>query len=131
MIRIIFSILTLFLFLRCNSGINSISNIEFEKLKGNHILIDVRTIDEHLVGNIPGSINIDYNSKKFESEIFAFDKSQKIILYCKTNNRSSKAASFLSQNGYSNIFVLEEGFKGWFLDQKIKKNKFKGLSINP
>ena len=83
--------------------------------------IDVRSIDEHLLGNIPGSINIDYNSKKFESEIFAFDKDQKIILYCKTNNRSSKAASFLSQNGYSNIFILEEGFKGWFLDQKIKK----------
>tara|TARA_A100001388_G_scaffold223933_1_gene174819 strand:- start:508 stop:903 length:396 start_codon:yes stop_codon:yes gene_type:complete len=121
MIRIIFSILTFFLFIRCNSGVNSISNIEYEKLKGNHILIDVRSIDEHVLGNIPGSINIDYNSKKFESEIFAFDKDQKIILYCKTNNRSSKAASFLSQNGYSNIFILEEGFKGWFLDQKIKK----------
>ena len=111
----------MFLFTRCNSGVNSISNIEYEKLKGNHILIDVRSIDEHVLGNIPGSINIDYNSKKFESEIFAFDKDQKIILYCKTNNRSSKAASFLSQNGYSNIFILEEGFKGWFLDQKIKK----------
>ena len=121
MIRIIFSILTLFIFLRCDSGVTSISNIEYEKLKGNHILIDVRSIDEHVLGNIPGSINIDYNSKKFESEIFAFDKDQKIILYCKTNNRSSKAASFLSQNGYSNIFILEEGFKGWFLDQKIKK----------
>ena len=121
MIRIIFSILNLFLFLRCDSGVNSISNIEYEKLKGNHILIDVRTIDEHLLGNIPGSINIDYNSKRFETEIFAFDKGQKIILYCKTNNRSSKAASFLSQNGYSNIFIIEEGFEGWFLDQKIKK----------
>lgn len=129
--RIIFSILTLFLFLKCDSGVNSISNIEYEKLKANHVLIDVRTIDEHILGNIPGSINIDFNSKKFESEIFAFDKGQKIILYCNTNNRSSKAARFLYQNGYSNIFFLEEGFKGWFLDQKIKKNKFKDLSINP
>ena len=49
MIRIIFSILTLFLFIRCNSGVNSISNIEYEKLKGNHILIDVRSIDEHVL----------------------------------------------------------------------------------
>lgn len=131
MIKIIFSTLTLFLFLRCDSRVNNISNIEYEKLKGDHILIDVRTIDEYLLGNIPGSINIDYNSKEFESDIFSFDKGQKIILYCNTNNRSSKAASFLSQNGYSNIFILQGGFKVWFLDQKIKKNKFKDLSINP
>ena len=119
--RIIYLIFILFLLLRCDSNVNSISNIEYQKIKEDHILIDVRTPDEHLIGNIPGSVNIDYNSKKFESEIFAFDRNQKIILYCNTNNRSTKAARFLSQNGYSNIFFLEEGFRGWFLEDKAQK----------
>ncbi|MFN9999489.1 MAG: rhodanese-like domain-containing protein, partial [bacterium] len=54
----------------------TISPSEFEqKLKlANIQLIDVRSPEEYADGGISGSVNINYNSAEFDSEISKLDK---------------------------------------------------------
>lgn len=87
-------------------------------------LIDVRELNEHNLGYIPGSVNIprgvlEFNigSKEFwESTGFYFpEKTELFVLYCKKGSRSILAAESLKKLGYNNIVVIEGGWKKWEL----------------
>ena len=115
MIRFLF-ILSL-LFNGCsNSDQNSvkyISNSEFIELSIDFELIDVRTKFEYESGFIESGLNIDFFSDTFESDVLSLNKNSKIILYCRTNNRSTKTANFLKKNGFKDISVIEGGITDW------------------
>ena len=85
---------------------NSFSEDEFE-------LIDVRTLEEFQSGHISRAINIDFFSANFIDEIKEFDTSLNLILYCRTENRSSKSAKILLDNDYKNIYVIKGGIEEW------------------
>ena len=73
----------------------------------NSILLDVRTIEEYNDGHLEGSINIPYNEIETRiKEISSINKDTKIIVYCKSGNRSSKAFDILKKLGYLNIYDL-------------------------
>ena len=107
----------LFLTISCNfltQEINFISSSDLNELEEvEYILIDVRTTDEYQSGFIQNAINIDYYSEMFNSDILSFEKDSKIILYCRTNNRSAKSANLLLDNGYRDINVIEGGITSW------------------
>ena len=107
----------LFLTISCNfltQEINFISSSDLNELEeAEYILIDVRTTDEYQSGFIQNAINIDYYSEMFNSDILSFEKDSKIILYCRTNNRSAKSANLLLDNGYRDINVIEGGITSW------------------
>ena len=46
-------------------------------------------------------------------EILTLPKNQSIVLYCRTNNRSTKTANILKENGFDNISVIEGGITEW------------------
>ena len=116
MIRI--AILSLFLIFSCDylstTDINFISDsdlIEMQEI--DYILIDVRTSDEFSSGYIKNAINLDFYSETFQNDILSIDKSLPVVLYCRTNNRSTKNKNILKENGFKEISVLEGGITDW------------------
>ena len=97
-----------------STEINEISDAQFTEIQdSDYILVDVRTIEEYESGHIQDAINFDFYSGSFQKEILSLDKSSSIILYCRTQNRSTKTANYLKENGYKEITVLEGGITSW------------------
>lgn len=90
-----------------------------EKEEG-YILLDVRTKGEYESGYIPGAINIPLSD--IDEKIISFlpDKSQMILVYCRSGNRSREASDKLSKLGYSNVLEIG-GINVW--KGEIVKNK--------
>ena len=94
--------------------INIISESDFVEIQdSDYTLIDVRTQDEFDLGHIDSAINLDFYSETFQNEILSLPKNETIVLYCRTNNRSSKTATILKENGYKDIFVIRGGITEW------------------
>lgn len=68
-----------------------------------YIILDVRTEKEYADGHIPDAILIpDYEiAERAENELT--DKSQLILVYCRSGRRSKNAAEKLTEMGYSNV----------------------------
>ena len=94
--------------------INIISESDFVEIQdSDYTLIDVRTQDEFDLGHIDSAINLDFYSETFQNDILSLPKNETIVLYCRTNNRSSKTANILKENGFKEIAVLEGGITEW------------------
>ena len=98
-----------------STEISVISDVQFIEIQdSDYILVDVRTTEEYELGHIQDAINFDYYSESFQKEILlSLDKSTSIVLYCRTQNRSTKTANYLKENGYKEIAVLEGGITSW------------------
>lgn len=67
------------------------------------IILDVRTPEEFASGHIKDAVNIP-NETIFDKEPTELtDKSQLILLYCRSGRRSKEAAKKLAKIGYTNI----------------------------
>ena len=115
MTRIVFSLLLVY---SCqifeSNEINEISDAQFTEIQdSDYILVDVRTIEEYESGHIQDALNFDFYSESFDNDILTLDKSSSIILYCRTQNRSTKTANYLKENGYKEITVLVGGITSW------------------
>ena len=116
MIRIVF--LSLILAFSCEllntTEISMISESDFVEIQdSDYILIDVRTQDEFDLGHIDSAINLDFYSDSFQNDILSLPKNETIVIYCRTNNRSSKTAAILKENGYREILVIRGGITEW------------------
>ena len=79
----------------------------------NVVLLDVRTQSEYEAGHIPNAILIDVTQADFLPKCkqqLPLDKT--IALYCRSGNRSKKAAQILSQEKYK-VVELNTGFNSW------------------
>jgi len=77
------------------------------------VRLDVRTASEYEDGHIAGAVNIDVLKGSFEEKAQStLPKDKTIALYCRSGNRSKKAARKLTELGY-NVVELDSGFKGW------------------
>ena len=84
------------------------------------IVIDVRSFEEVKTGIIQDAIHIEWT--QIEKEISKIDvsKDQSIYLYCRSGNRSGKAAVMLEKIGFTNVINaggIKEAAKK--LDKKI------------
>jgi len=78
----------------------------------NYIILDVRTTEEFAEGHIPGAILIpDYEIEDRAADELT-DKSQLILVYCRSGNRSKTASQKLAELGYSNV-VEFGGIRSW------------------
>ena len=68
----------------------------------NALIVDVRTPQEYQSSNIEGLINIEWQNISDVSNLVK-TKKDKIILYCRSGNRSGKALKILEENGYTNV----------------------------
>ena len=77
-------------------------------------VLDVRTPAEHAEGYIPGTdFNIDVLDDSYTRiAIGKLPKDKPVALYCRSGNRSKKAARILVDKGYE-VVELGTGFRGW------------------
>ena len=68
----------------------------------NVYIIDVREVDEYESGHIKNSINVPLGSLM----TIDLDKNAKIIVYCRSGNRSITAKGMLESFGYTNVYDL-------------------------
>lgn len=116
-----------FLFLACSNkgykNVNIEKAIKLVNSSTNLVILDVRTREEYLSGNIPNAINIDVLSQDFKSKIDMLDKNKEYLIYCRSGNRSSIASSIMSTNGFLNIYNLENiGYQD-FANAMLTNNK--------
>ena len=94
-------------YLSKNSG--SASDMEMETLKNMMkenpgVVIDVRTPDEFASGHLrKADHNFNVMSGELEQKLDSLDKNKTYYLYCRSGNRSGKAAQIMKQNGFEDV----------------------------
>jgi rhodanese-related sulfurtransferase len=67
-----------------------------------------------LEGNIPGTdFTVPYNEIENNLSLFPADKNAKIVLYCRSDSMGNEAAQKLADNGYTDVYNLEDGYNAW------------------
>ena len=64
-------------------------------------LVDVRSSGEFAEGNVKGSANIPLD--QVSSNLDKFKDKEKIVVFCRSGNRSNQAKGILEQNGFTNV----------------------------
>jgi rhodanese-related sulfurtransferase len=67
-------------------------------------------------GHIPGALNYPWSSGVFQERYTELPSEGKILIVCRSANRSNQAAEFLDSKGYKHVYEMTEGMKGWEWD---------------
>jgi rhodanese-related sulfurtransferase len=65
------------------------------------LLIDVRTAEEYRAGAIPSALNIPYDV--IQDNLPTQDRQARIVVYCRSGNRSGRAKATLEALGFRNV----------------------------
>lgn len=78
------------------------------------LLIDVRQPEEFVAspGHLPGAVNVPLAELSGHAQQLAARR-QPIVVVCKTDKRSARAAAELKAAGLSDVTVLRSGTDGW------------------
>ena len=90
--------------------------------RGDTVLLDIRTADEHELGVIPTSVNIPVD--ELRSRLGELDKKKTYLVYCQVGQRGYVAAKILEHAGFKAL-NLDGGYKLWqplFLPQDNRKD---------
>ncbi|NLB52908.1 MAG: rhodanese-like domain-containing protein [Syntrophomonadaceae bacterium] len=68
------------------------------------IILDVRTPEEYTEGYIKGAVNLPNEDIKDTPPALLPDKNAKILVYCRSGNRSQEASQKLIDMGYSQVY---------------------------
>jgi rhodanese-related sulfurtransferase len=78
------------------------------------VLVDVRTIEEHSRGAIPGTdLNIDYREIGRRHQELGVGLDDHVVVYCQSGKRSNVAADTLSEMGYKNVYNIRGSMNAW------------------
>ena len=77
------------------------------------LLVDVREESEFAKVHLPGAIHLGKGVIERDIEARIPDVNAPIILYCGGGFRSAIAADNLQKMGYTNVFSMEGGVRGW------------------
>ena len=81
---------------------------------GRAVIVDVRESEEWEAGHIPGAKHVPRGHLESRIEGAAPDRSQRVILYCASGNRSALAAHTLRELlGYENVESMTGGITLW------------------
>ena len=104
-------------FINCDKKeeVQSITTLELKSLLANENiqLVDVRTPEEVKEGFIKTAVFANYFDDDFIAKASnQLNKSKPVYMYCRSGNRSEKAAITLKEEGFNVIHVLG-GFNQW------------------
>jgi molybdopterin/thiamine biosynthesis adenylyltransferase/rhodanese-related sulfurtransferase len=97
------------------SQIDEVDPAEVQASLGNGtVVIDVRETEEWDAGHIPGAKHVPRGHLESRIEGAVSDRSQKVVLYCASGNRSALAAHTLQGLlGYENVSSMTGGITLW------------------
>jgi sulfur-carrier protein adenylyltransferase/sulfurtransferase len=85
-----------------------------EQVRNGAVMVDVREAEEWSTGHIPGAKHVPKSYLESRIEGAAPDRSQHVILYCQSGNRSAWAARTLIEDlGYENVESMTGGITLW------------------
>src|SRR5579871_1529329 len=85
-----------------------------EELRNGVVLVDVREPEEWAAGHIPGAKHVPKSYLETRIEGAVPDRSQHVILYCASGNRSAWATRTLVEDlGYEHVESMTGGFTLW------------------
>ena len=76
-------------------------------------IVDVRESEEVARGFIPGAKHVPRSYLESRIEGAVPDRSQHVVLYCASGNRSALAAKTLAELGYDNVESMTGGYQLW------------------
>jgi rhodanese-related sulfurtransferase len=99
--------------------IKKVSVAKFKKAIDDKVgtLVDVRTPEEFAKGHLKGAVNINFKKRTFPDFINAIDKNKPVLIYCRSANRSGKAALIMQSLGFKEVQDLDKGFKAWVAEK--------------
>src|SRR5436190_11440919 len=80
---------------------------------GGAALIDVREPHEWDEAHLEGALHVPQGELLDRISEVAPDHAERVVLYCRTDNRSSRAADALRDVGYENVSVMRGGIVDW------------------
>lgn len=94
----------------------------------NYLLVDVRTPEEHKLSHIPGSVLVpllDIEQGKGIEDVKSQLKGRKLLAYCTSGKRSTRALLLLKQAGVKGTKV-QGGIKAWTekIDPSLPRNNW-------
>jgi molybdopterin/thiamine biosynthesis adenylyltransferase/rhodanese-related sulfurtransferase len=85
-----------------------------EQAANGAVMVDVREVDEWSTGHIPGAKHVPKSYLESRIDGAAPDRSQHVILYCQSGNRSAWAArTLLDDLGYEHVESMTGGITLW------------------
>jgi rhodanese-related sulfurtransferase len=78
------------------------------------ILVDVRSVEEHDTGAIPGTdANIEFREMARRHKEIGAGPDDHIVVYCQSGKRSNIAADTLTELGYRNVYNIRGSVNAW------------------
>lgn len=78
------------------------------------ILVDVRSVEEHDSGAIPGTdANIDFREMARRHKEIGAGLDDHIVVYCQSGKRSNVAQDTLMELGYKNVYNIRGSVNAW------------------
>ncbi len=81
--------------------------------KERFVLVDVREDSEWTRDHLPGAIHLGKGVIERDVEQAAPDTGTELVLYCGGGYRSALAADNLQKMGYTNVYSMDGGVRGW------------------
>ena len=79
----------------------------------NFLLVDVREESEYAKDHLPKAIHLGKGIIERDIEERVPDPATPVVLYCGGGYRSALAADNLQKMGYTNVFSMDGGIRGW------------------
>ncbi|HEX2088229.1 MAG TPA: molybdopterin-synthase adenylyltransferase MoeB [Solirubrobacteraceae bacterium] len=97
------------------SQIDEVDPADVRPLVGNGaVIVDVRETEEVAQGKVPGAVHVPRGHLESRIEGAAPDRSQRVIVYCASGNRSALAAKTLRDDlGYQDVASMTGGITLW------------------
>ncbi|MCG3774297.1 MAG: Thiosulfate sulfurtransferase PspE [Nitrospira sp.] len=78
------------------------------------ILIDVRSVEEHAAGFIPGTdLNIEFREIQARHREIGAQLEDHLVVYCQSGHRSNIAAETLADLGYRHVYNVTGSMNAW------------------
>lgn len=92
----------------------TIDDVRRKQEKGERFtLIDVREDHEWAKGHLPGAVHLGKGIIERDVETRFPDTGVELVLYCGGGFRSALAADNLQKMGYTNVYSMDGGYRGW------------------
>jgi rhodanese-related sulfurtransferase len=77
------------------------------------VVVDVRTSAEYAAGRIPRATHVPLRMLPQHLSGLQKYKKQPIIVSCRTGRRSVSACTYLTENGFEEVYNLKGGLRAW------------------